>query len=208
VAMTGSGPIDAPGLAEIKPESPQSIRAGLYQLREYLWMSEYARGRTPSKGAEKRADQAKRATWLAGKKPDRTSIWLVTYLPWPDRAAPQHVRVFAYEVRREQLPEIGPLPSTTTVLKSRRELTPVKLDKYLPFPTPDKQPDMFGLAVEPLVRTEFRKNYDRVSAKIQDLGRQGPDVLWLELADLFRELADETGDGYWGELADELAAGF
>ncbi|SLK13676.1 hypothetical protein SAMN06272721_11920 [Arthrobacter sp. P2b] len=203
MAMTGSGTITGPGLAEIKPESPEGIRAGLSQLRDYVWQSEYARGRKPSPRAAKGA--GKRASWIIGQEPDRQAIWLITYLPLPDRRAPSHVRVFAYEVRRENLPEVGRLPPTKDLLKPRRVLSDIRLKKFIPFPSPEKQPDMFGLAVEDLVRKEFGKVYKRTNYRGRLPGRRGPDVLWRELEDLFRELAYETGDAYWREVADELS---
>jgi len=206
MAVTGFGPLKHPGLAEIKPESPENIRAGLYQLREYVWQSRYARGKKPSPAAV-RAGRAKRGTWITGQEPERQEIWLLTYLPRPDRRRPTHVRVFAYKVKQEGLPEDGLLPPTKDLLMPRRELKDIELDKYIPFPKPDEQPDMFGLAVEDLVRKEFGRVYKRANYRGRLPGHRGPDVLWREMADLFRELAVQTGDGYWSEVADELSLG-
>lgn len=206
MAMTGSGLVDAPGLAEIKPESPQGIRAGLHQLRTYVCQSERARGGPPC-GTPKTGGKTHRAAWISGTEPQRSSVWLITYLPWPDRQKPSHVRVFAYEVERARLLAKGPLPPTQSLLKSRRELAKVPIPETMKFPVPVEQPDMFGLAIERHVRDEFRSKFRRALDRRQDVGRQGPDVLWLELADLFRELAAETGDTYWREVADELSLG-
>ena len=196
--------ITGPGLAEIKPESGPGIRAGLNQLRDYVRQSEVARGkRQPD-------NRSRRAGWVTGKEPERESVWLITYLPWPNRIAPTHLQVFAYEVNRKALLEKGPgndrLPPTQALVKSRRVLDPISLPKKMDFPTPDK-PDMFGLAVEPLVRDKFREKYRRAFDRRQDVARKGPDVLWLELEDLFRELADETGDAYWRDVAEVLSGG-
>ncbi|KQQ90786.1 hypothetical protein [Arthrobacter sp. Leaf137] len=206
MGITGQGPLKGPGLAEIKPESPAGIRAGLYQLRDYVWQNKYALGTKPSAAAA-RAGKGRPATWMTGKEPDRREVWLITYLPWPDRRSPTHVQVFVYEVDRTKLPEMGPLPATKSLVLYRRELSKIKLDKFIPFPSPDKQPEMFGLAVEDRVRTEFGQAYKRSNYRGRLPGRKGPDVLWRELGDLFRELADETGDGYWREVADELMQG-
>lgn len=200
-----SEPIKTPGLAEIKPENGPAIREGLNQLRDYVRQSEVTRG------MRKPDSRTRRAAWISGKEPARESVWLITYLPWPGKSAPTHLRVFAYEVKRDRLLandlRNDRLPPTKDLLKSRRELGMIMLPKKMDFPTPDRA-DMFGLAVEPLVRDEFRKKYQRVYEKRQEVARKGPDVLWLELADLFRELADETGDRYWSEVADELASAF
>lgn len=202
MTTSGTGPaaIRGPGLAEIKPDNGPAIRKGLYQLRAYLQQSEAARGSTPAGGSL-------RAAWMRGREPGRTSVWLLTYRPWPDRAAtPSHVRVFAHELKRDELLKKGPLPALDRLLISRRELPKVELPKILPFPSP-RRPDMFGLAVESLVRERFGREFQRPQARRQGVGRKGPDVLWRELEELFRELADETGDGYWREVADELSAG-
>lgn len=208
MAMTRPGkgpePIDAPGLAEIKPENGPAIRDGLNQLRSYLRQSDAARGKATPRG------RTNRASWITGSEPERESVWLITYLPWPNRAAPSHVRVFAYEVHRAGLLKKNPnndrLPPTKDLVKSRRELDMIELPKRMAFPTPDR-PDMFGLAVESLVRDRFADTYKRPAEKRQDVRRKGPDVLWRELEELFRELADETGDIYWREVADELSSG-
>ncbi|MGC0236629.1 hypothetical protein [Arthrobacter sp. SD76] len=54
------------------------------------------------------------------------------------------------------------------------------------------------------MRDRFAGAFQRPLAGRQRVRRKGPDVLWRELGDLFRELADETGDGYWREVADAL----
>jgi len=206
MSITGQGPLKGPGLAEIKPESPAGIRAGLDQLRDYVWQSKYARGTKPSLAALK-AGRGRWGSWANGKEPDRQEVWLITYRPLPDRRSPTHVRIVAHEVDHTKLPEVGRLPPTQSLLLYSRTLGEIKLDKFIPFPSPNEQPDMFGLAVEDLVRKEFGKVYKRASYRGRIPGRKGPDVLWRELGDLFYELADETGDGYWHEVADELMQG-
>lgn len=190
--------ITTAGLAEIKPHNDAAIRRGLYQLRAYLQQSDSAR----TGGAGK----AKRQAWMAGSEPERTAVWLITYQPWSAGGAPTHVRVFAHELKRAELLKKGQLPGLAQLLISRRELPKVELLRVMPFPHPGK-PDLFGLAVEPLVRDRFAQEYRRPLAKRQRTAPHGPDVLWRELEDLFRELAGETGDGYWREVADELSRG-
>ena len=200
MALAKPGIITAPGLAEIKPHNNPAIRKGLYQLRSYLQHSESARGPAKAPGG------AKRPAWMAGSEPERQSVWLITYSPWPDNSGrPSHVRVFAHEVKRDELLKKGPLPGLDRLLISKRELPKVELPKTMPFPLPST-PDLFGLAVEPYVRDRFAQAYHRPLVNRQRLRRKGPDVLWRELEELFRELADETGDRYWGEVADELSA--
>lgn len=201
MAITKPGPaMTGPGLAEIKPHNDAAIRKGLYQLRRYLQQSKAAQGTAKAAGG------TKRQAWMAGREPERTSVWLLTYLPWSAKGPPSHVRVFAHELKRDELLKKGPLPGLDRLLISRRELPKVELPKVMPFPHPGR-PDMFGLAVEPLVRDRFRQEYQRPLTKRQRVGRRGPDVLWRELEDLFRELANETGDIYWRDVADELSAG-
>lgn len=192
----GGKAVGGPGLAEIKPHNDAAIRKGLYQLQRYVQQSAAARG----------TSTGKRPAWMAGSEPDRTSVWLVTYSPWSDKGPPTHVRVFAHELKRDDLLKKGPLPSLERLLVSRRELAKVELPKTMPFPHPGK-PDLFGLAVEPLVRQRFAGTFHRPQQRPQRLRRKGPDVLWRELGDLFRELADETGDRYWREVANELSHG-
>lgn len=197
----GVGTITGPGLAEIKPNNGPGIRKGLYQLRAYLQQSDAARRTGQAAGG------AKRPAWMAGSEPERKSVWLVTYSPWSEKSGPpSHVRVFAHELKRDELLKKGPLPSLERLLISRRELPKVKLPKVMEFPHPNK-PDLFGLAVEPYVRERFGQEYQRPLKNRQRLRRKGPDVLWRELEDLFRELAEETGDIYWREVADELSVG-
>lgn len=194
----GTGGVTGSGLAEIKPDNGPAIRKGLYQLRAYLQQSEAARASTGPVGGL-------RAAWMRGSEPQRSSVWLLTYRPWPDRSGtPSHVRVFAHELKRDELLKKGPLPSLDRLLISRRELPKVELPKVMPFPSP-RRADMFGLAVESLVRERFGREFQRPGARRQRPGSKGPDVLWRELEELFRELAEETGDSYWREVADELA---
>ncbi|WP_457946089.1 hypothetical protein ACTAQI_11930 [Pseudarthrobacter sp. alpha12b] len=200
MAMTGSGLLSGPGLAEIKPHTDAAIRKGLYQLRRYVQQSGAAQGTSGATGGPKRP------AWMAGREPDRRSVWLITYSPWAAKGPPSHVRVFAHELKRDQLLKKGPLPSLASLLISRRELPMVELPKTMPFPHPSK-PDLFGLAVEPLVRQRFAGTFSRAEQNSQRTRRKGPDVLWRELGDLFRELAEETEDGYWREVADELGHG-
>lgn len=200
-------PLRGAGLAEIKPDKPAAIRDGLNQLRTYLRQSDAAQGAaTPGRPA-----------WMTGSEPKRKSVWLITYRPWPNATAPTQLRVFAYEVDRERLLQRDPnnrtkdpkkdrLAPTNDLVKRPRELDRITLDKFIPFPRPDKQPDMFGLAVESLVREKFGLVYQRANYRGRIPGRRGPDVLWRELEDLLRELADETGDIYWREVADELSS--
>ncbi|MET1087155.1 MAG: hypothetical protein ABWY04_08545 [Arthrobacter sp.] len=202
-------PLRGAGFAEIKPDNPAAIRDGLNQLRSYLRQSEAAQGA---------AGSTSRPAWMIGSEPKRESVWLITYLPWPNTTAPSHLRVFAYEVNRDRLllrdpkniykdPKKDRLPPTKDLVKPRRELLPmVVLPPTIPFPSPSR-PDMFGLAVESLVREKFGLEYKRANYRGRLPGRRGPDVLWRELEDLFRELADETGDTYWREVADELSYG-
>lgn len=172
--------VTEPGLAEIKPHKAAAIRKGLSQLREYLQKSD----------------------------PTRRSVWLITYLPQPlNKNKPTHVRIFAHKLKADELKGSGPIPTLDSLLLSRRELMPpLALPDAIPFPRLTR-PDMFGLAVEPYVRRRFAGAYGRPHMGRQKLGRKGPDVLWNELAGLFRELAAETGDAYWRELSDELLAG-
>lgn len=171
--------VTEPGLAEIKPHKKPAIRKGLYQLRKYLQKS----------------------------APARKSVWLITYLPQPlNKNKPTHVRIFAHKLKADELRASGPLPTLDSLLLSRRELDPlIELPPKIPFPTLDK-PDMFGLVIEDYVRDRFERAYGRPRAKKVVPGRKGADVLWNELAGLFRELAAETGDTYWRELSDELLA--
>lgn len=171
--------ITQPGLAEIKPHKAPAIRKGLLQLRNYLQKSE----------------------------PNRKSVWLITYLPQPAGSdKPTHVRIFAHKLRAEELRARGPLPPLDRLLLSRRELSPpLALPATIPFPRLTR-PDMFGLAVEPYVRSRFATAYGRPHTHHLPPGRKGADVLWNELAGFFRELAAETGDSYWRELSDELLA--
>jgi hypothetical protein len=198
--------ITTAGLAEIKPDNGQTIRSGLSQLRDYVRQSDAVRRAGPG-------SKAGRPSWITGNEPKRESVWLITYRPWPSGSAATHVRVFADEVDRARLLHKDPttkdrLPPTKDLVKPPRELLPmVALPPTIPFPIPDKQPDMFGLAVEPYVRKKFGLAYKRANYRGRIPGRKGPDVLWRELEDLFRELADETGDGYWREIADELSHG-
>jgi hypothetical protein len=200
-------PLRGAGIAEIKPDNPGAIRAGLNQLRSYLRQSEAAQG--PAMPG--------RPAWMTGSEPKRETVWLLTYRPWPNASAPTQLRVFAYEVDRARLLQRDPknksndpkkdrLPPTTDLVKAPRELPMVDLPLTIPFPRPNK-PDMFGLAVERLVREKFGLVYKRARYRGGFPGRKGPDVLWRELEDLFRELADETGDTYWCEVADELSSG-
>jgi hypothetical protein len=118
-----------------------------------------------------------------------------------------HVRVFAHKVDEVELVKGASPPNVDRLLLSRRELLPkIELPKFIPFPHPRKA-DMFGLAVESCVRDTFAKAYQRPFKERQRVARKGPDVLWRELEDLFRELAEETGDAYWREVADELSLG-
>lgn len=192
--------ITEPGLAEIKPHKAPAIRKGLQQLREYLQKSESRHKAATSPGT------AFRQSGPSGGEPARMSVWLVTYLPWPsDTNQPTHVRIFAHKLRRDELLRNGPLPGLESLTLSRRELPRVELPPSIPFPRLSA-PDMFGMAVEPRVRDQFAKVYRRPQTHRQALGRKGADVLWRELAGLFAELANETGDGYWRELSDELTA--
>jgi hypothetical protein len=63
---------------------------------------------------------------------------------------------------------------------------------------------MFGLAAESWCEKFARLQRANYRGRLP--GRRGPDVLWRELEDLLRELADETGDIYWREVADELSS--
>lgn len=201
MAMTtlGKGPetITDAGLAEIKPDNPAAIRKGLNQLRDYVKQSKAARSRA---GAPRQA-------WMQGSEPERNSIWLVTYSPWSAKPGPPtHVRVFAHQVNGSELVKGSSLPGIDRLILSRRELPKVELPKMIPFPHP-KKADLFGLTVESYVRDAFAQAYKRPRQRPQRPGRKGPDVLWRELEELFRELAEETGDGYWREVADELSSG-
>ncbi|WP_156135142.1 hypothetical protein [Arthrobacter sp. L77] len=176
------------GLAEIKPHNPPAIRKGLAQLRDYLNQSEIRRHQN------------------AGQEPKRESIWLLTYLAFPENAKnPTHLRVFAHKIRREELLKSGQLPSLDRLILSKRELPRVKLPKFMPFPDMTK-PDMFGLAVEDSVRNQFAEVYKRPGTHAQTVNRKGADILWRELAGLYYELGHETGDRYWREVADELSS--
>lgn len=202
ITKLGKGPaqITAAGLAEIKPDNGPAIRKGLHQLRDYLKQSQTARRKAQRPGA------VPRAGWMSGPEPERKSVWLITYSPWPEKsAAPTHVRVFAHQVNGDELVKGSSLPGLDRLLLSRRELPKVQLPTLIPFPPPSK-PDLFGLTVESYVRERFALNYKRPLQKGQRVGRRGPDVLWRELQDLFRELANETGDDYWDDVADELSA--
>ncbi|MEV7572163.1 hypothetical protein AB0P28_03585 [Pseudarthrobacter sp. NPDC089323] len=201
MVLTGS-PVTAAGLAEIKPHNDAAIRKGLYQLRAYLLQSKAARGTGTRPGAPP-STAAKRPAWIAGSEPERASVWLVTYSPWSQKGPPTHVRVFAHELKATELLKKGPLPALDRLLVSRRELPKIELPKVMPFPHPSKH-GLFGLAVEPLVRDRFAGAFQRPLAGRQRVRRKGPDVLWRELGDLFHELADETGDGYWRDVADAL----
>ena len=190
-----STPINEPGIAEIKPHKDAAIRKGLYQLRRYLRSSKPQRTGRPLA-----AD--------AGQAQGR-SVWLITYLPWPENTLkPAQVRVFAHKLDEARLTGggKGDIPPFDSLVRSRRELSPIQLPPTILFPTLDK-PDMFGMAVEDFVRKQFATAYVRPRTYHVRHGRRGADVLWNELSGLFRELAAETGDTYWRELSDELLAG-
>lgn len=190
-------PLTGPGFAEIKPHHDAAIRQGLHQLRLYLRQSESARGK-PFPGVSKRAG------WIIGAEPQRTSIWLITYAPLPP-ANPTRLRIVAHQLNRTELLK-DPIPRLDRLLVSRHVLPLVDLPRTIPFPSPSRA-DMFGLAVESMVRERFGLVFRRPTYRGRRPGVRGPDVLWRELADLYRELAAETGDTYWREVADELAAG-
>lgn len=194
-------PLKGPGIAEIKPDNPPAIREGLYQLRAYLRQSEIARGTL-------KAGAAQRPAWINGIEPERTSVWLITYLPLPKKSAnPAQLKIVAHELKRDELlKDRRHLPSLESLLISRHVLPLVALPPTMPFPSPDKA-DMFGLAVESIVREKFGLTYKRAVYRGRRPGLRGPDVLWRELQGLYRELAEETGDTYWREVADELSAG-
>lgn len=193
-----TGIINKPGLAEIKPHKAAAIRKGLRQLWGYIRENTEKNSKVPT-------------------EPKRDSVWLITYLP-SSAVQPSHLRVFAHEIDKNKLMRSAVVPGTKgarpkvlipkfeTLVLSRRELPQINLPKTIGFPKLDK-PDFFGLAVEDLIRKAFRKAYARpLSRKLQE-GRKGADILWNELAGLFRELAEETGDPYWRELSAELTAG-
>jgi len=189
-------------MAEIKPHKAKAIREGLQQLRRYLKESD-----------QQRASHSKlAAAWLrAGigrREPERTSVWLLTYLPTPENSLnPRHIRVFAHELKQDMLRGSARLPSLKDLTRARRELPKLQLPPKINFPGLDKAA-MFGLAVEDVIRKGFGQAYGRPGdpRHRQAHGLHGPDMLWRETASLYRELAAETGDRYWRELSEELSA--
>lgn len=171
--------ITGPGLAEIKPHHPRAIREGLGQL--------HARLRGPYT-----------------RHPD---YWLLTYRAQPAGAdRPSSVRIVAHRIDPQALGRLGPAGDRSRLITATTEFD-APLPPVIRFP-PTSQPAMFGMAVEDVVRSAFGKRFRRVADRALPAGgnRPGPDVLWKELAEFYRELAAETGDGYWSALADELAA--
>lgn len=176
------------GVAEIKPHKDAQIRRGLHQLRDYLY-----------------ADPAMQT--------GRGTAWLITYLPVPGPTkgprggTGQALRVIAHEINQALL-----LPARTTSYRrrtipgldsltvSRRVLETLPLPQTMPFPTP-AQPDLFGLAVEDRVRRHFRR---QLGIRTQRRSTTRADIHW-ELSELYRAIAQETGDAYWREVAQELA---
>lgn len=175
----GPAAITGPGLAEIKPHHVRGMRSGLAQLKVRL--------RT---------------------HPGHPALWLVTYQPLPaEGGRVRRVRIVAHEVDPARLRAATSLSDPTAFLRCRTVLATPLLPGTMPFPDPMARPALFGLAVEDLVRRAFVGAFPRTGTKGLPAGgeRPGPDILWRELADLYREVAVQTGDRYWSDLAGELA---
>jgi hypothetical protein len=119
--------------------------------------------------------------------------WVLTYLPCYEggKKDPTHIRVFAHQVAPKQQ---GPF-----------ELPRQPIPAMVPFPSWKKQPQLFGVFIEPCVRDAFRPYLP--SDPVTDTGglRWGVDMRW-ELASFYAELASETADPFFEELAAELSA--
>jgi len=166
------------GKAEIKPHNLNGIRAGLEQL----------------------ADQP-------AKPPFAGPRMLITYRPVDadDKAVnagqPVSVQVYATDyvagvtasdlLNRYKWWFLGkvPVPKRVTVKLENR--------------------GVFGAVMEGPVRRLFRGTVLLPPRKLEPgTGgwRHGPDVVWKELAELYRELAQEMRDPFYAEVAAELAA--
>jgi hypothetical protein len=171
--------IAANGWAEIKPHNYAGIRAGLKQLR------------------------------TAGRGQPRTGQVLITYLPVDSSNSsvssgqPACVRVFA---TRFEAKGAGDNPSDFLRKHAWYDLGSFAPPKQITLNVDDG--GLFGAAIERYVRHQFQAVVKAPTQHVPGGGgpRQGPDVLWDELAELYAELARELEDPYYAELASELAA--
>lgn len=169
------------GIAEIKPHKADRIKEGLYQLQDYMRQA----------------------------RPTRETAWLITYLPDPvGTPFPKRLRIFAHQLNTTKLDALRPRDkkSLEDLVIARRELCPVALPASKYFPSITKA-DWFGHAVEGMVRDEFRAAYGRPGNpryKQQEQYGRGPDILWMEVAELVHELAEQTGDAFLHELSTEM----
>ncbi|MET7280727.1 hypothetical protein ABZS29_20985 [Kribbella sp. NPDC005582] len=175
--------LDKPGFVEIKPHTRSGIRSGLTQLARRL------------------------------KKANLTCGVLATYLGVGPGAAPvkkgkaRFVRIYAVLVDLTVTP-------TPTVLQYSRPaqwhyLGLAPLPDKLEHPPVDHAP-AFGWAVEPVVQRQVMNIVTLKTPKKTwtPLGGPGhaPDLMYTELADFYRELANELRDPLYAELAAELEA--
>lgn len=195
----GVGVIGSAGMAEIKPHHAKGIRQGLKQLRDYLSESQQTRTARPARA------QVFGQGIPPGSEPARRSVWLITYLPEPENTkSPQRLRLYAHRLNPRLLMQ-WPMPGLDSMTLYRRELGVLSLTGR-GFPTLN-EPDRFGRAVEGPIRQRFIATFKRPGDPRyrQAQGSHGPDILWRELAGLFQELANVTGDTYWREVAEELS---
>lgn len=118
--------------------------------------------------------------------------WLVAYrvLAEPKSGTPGRIRVFAYRVAPDGGRQ-GPWDLGEGII-------PVKIG----FPRIN-QPAFFGMAVEPIVGAVFRRWWPPGVTRVGGTGgvRPGPDVMGTELAYFYAELANETADPRFEQLA-------
>lgn len=175
--------LDKPGFVEIKPHTRTGIRSGLTQLARRL------------------------------KKANLTCGVLATYLGVGPGAAPvqrgkaSFVRIYGLVV------DLTVTPTPTVTQYSRRAqwhyLGLARLPDKLEHPPVDHAP-AFGWAVEPVVQRQVMnlvtlKTPKKTWTPMGGPGH-GPDMMYTELADFYRELANELRDPLYGELAAELEA--
>jgi hypothetical protein len=134
---------------------------------------------------------------LRGRRgiPSHYDRWLVTYrlvVP-PSRSGPGRAQVLAYRVTPGK-PREGPW-----------DLGVARIPATIPFPRPTN-PAFFGMAIEGIVRGVFKQALPKGAAPLPGTGgaRRGVDVRWNELAYFYNELASETADPFYRELAAEL----
>jgi hypothetical protein len=128
------------------------------------------------------------------KAPPGRQRWLLTYVvvSQPSSGKAGRARVLAYHV-------------TPTGKNGPWDLGDAVIPDKIPFPHP-RNPAFFGMAIEPIVRQQFKGWLPGGSTLRRGTGgaRRGVDVKWNELAQYYAELASETGDPFFEVLAAEL----